>query len=466
MPSVIRHLVLVAGLVLASPVAVWAACTSPAGNAGAVIFSTTAKTMQYCNGTNWVNTGASVPAATQSGCTNPTGAPGAVIYAKPRGVVQFCNGQDWVDTSCAADRSPNGSGCGGKAPGTIQYSSTANELQFCDSTNWVAMGWGCAGSSGGSSGGSCGSGDLGWTNIAGAGNHQWSQIFVTADGSKIYALATDGLYRSTDSGATWSGPIATGGQTFNSLTGNSDGSILYAINDSNKLYKSTNNGTSWSLMTTSHDVSTVSINTTGSLIWIFDSSNYILSYSSNGGASWTTVTKPDPGASRVYTSVSISADGSNAYVAVLNLMTSGSKLFRSTDSGASWTEIYSVPNAYIYLSPISSNGSIISMQVIGLSGSGSTTMLSTNSGTSWASSGLPQDIIIFSMSADGTKMIAGPLEADVLIRPRMSVNSGATWTEQTSLNTTMYVGAISAQGNKFVISEVGASTPLQTSSCP
>lgn len=145
MPSVIRHLVLVAGLVLASPVAVWAACTSPAGNAGAVIFSTTAKTMQYCNGTNWVNTGASVPAATQSGCTNPTGAPGTVIYAKPRGVVQFCNGQDWVDTACAADRTLGGPGCGGKPAGTLQYSSTANELQFCDSTNWVAMGWGCAG---------------------------------------------------------------------------------------------------------------------------------------------------------------------------------------------------------------------------------------------------------------------------------------------------------------------------------
>lgn len=145
MPSVIRHLVLVAGLVLASPVAVWAACTAPAGNAGAVIFNTTTKTMQYCNDTNWVNTGKSVPAATQSGCTAPVGAAGAVIYNNAQGVVQFCNGQNWVDTACAANRTPGGSGCGGKAAGSIQYvGGSVNELQFCDSTNWVTMGWGCA----------------------------------------------------------------------------------------------------------------------------------------------------------------------------------------------------------------------------------------------------------------------------------------------------------------------------------
>lgn len=47
-----------------------------------------------------------------------------------------------MDTACAADRTPNGSGCGSKPAGAIQYvGGTVNELQFCDSTNWVAMGW-------------------------------------------------------------------------------------------------------------------------------------------------------------------------------------------------------------------------------------------------------------------------------------------------------------------------------------
>lgn len=133
------------------PLAAHAACTSPAGNAGEVVFSTTAKTMQYCNGTNWVNTGASNPAATQSGCTSPTGPAGAVVYNGSLGVIQFCNGQNWVNTACASNRTPGGSGCGGKPAGAIQYvGGSVNELQFCDSTNWVTMGWGCSGSGGSS----------------------------------------------------------------------------------------------------------------------------------------------------------------------------------------------------------------------------------------------------------------------------------------------------------------------------
>ncbi|TKW60849.1 MAG: hypothetical protein DI628_08145 [Blastochloris viridis] len=122
----------------------FAVCSTPAGDAGHIIFNTTTKTMQYCNGTNWVNTGTSQPSATQTGCTTPTGVAGEVIYASSTGVVQFCNGQNWVDTACAAKRQPNGPGCSGQPAGTIQYAAAHNELQFCDSTNWVAMGWGCS----------------------------------------------------------------------------------------------------------------------------------------------------------------------------------------------------------------------------------------------------------------------------------------------------------------------------------
>lgn len=121
----------------------FAACTNPAGDAGHVIFNTTVKTMQYCNGSNWINAGAVIPNAPQTGCTMPEGVPGEVIYASPTGVIQFCNGSSWVNTACAAKRKPNGPGCGGDVAGTLRYNSTHNELQFCDSTDWVAMGWAC-----------------------------------------------------------------------------------------------------------------------------------------------------------------------------------------------------------------------------------------------------------------------------------------------------------------------------------
>lgn len=131
-------------LMMAMVGAAAAACTNPAGDAGHVIFNTTVKTMQYCNGSDWINTGAVIPNAPQTGCVSPTGVAGQVIYASDQGVVQFCNGQSWVDTACAAKRKPNGPGCGGEVAGTIRYNSTHNELQFCDSTDWVAMGWACA----------------------------------------------------------------------------------------------------------------------------------------------------------------------------------------------------------------------------------------------------------------------------------------------------------------------------------
>ena len=121
-----------------------AACTNPAGEAGHVIFNTTVKTMQYCNGADWINAGAVIANAPQTGCVSPTGVAGEVIYASDQGMVQFCNGQSWINTACAAKRKPNGPGCGGEVAGTIRYNSTHNELQFCDSTDWVAMGWACA----------------------------------------------------------------------------------------------------------------------------------------------------------------------------------------------------------------------------------------------------------------------------------------------------------------------------------
>lgn len=140
----LRRLALsIAAMVL--PWLAWADCTNPADQAGAVVFSTTAKAMQYCNGTNWINAGPVIANAPQTGCTSPAGSAGHVIYNGALGVVQFCNGSSWINTACAAERSPNGSGCTGGAAGQIRYvGGTVNELQFCDSTNWVAMGYPCA----------------------------------------------------------------------------------------------------------------------------------------------------------------------------------------------------------------------------------------------------------------------------------------------------------------------------------
>ncbi|MCZ7935729.1 hypothetical protein O9X90_25715 [Agrobacterium leguminum] len=69
----ISVLVVAAAAVLFAPATAAAACTVPAANAGEVIFNDTYKVMQYCNGSQWINTGAAIANAPQTGCTNPTG---------------------------------------------------------------------------------------------------------------------------------------------------------------------------------------------------------------------------------------------------------------------------------------------------------------------------------------------------------------------------------------------------------
>lgn len=48
---------------LMSPLAAYAACTTPAGDAGDQFFNTTVTRMQYCDGTNWINMGVSAGAS-------------------------------------------------------------------------------------------------------------------------------------------------------------------------------------------------------------------------------------------------------------------------------------------------------------------------------------------------------------------------------------------------------------------
>ncbi len=185
----------------------WAACTSPAAQAGEVIFNTTTKTMQYCNGTNWVNTGKSEPAATQTGCTSPAAVAGTVHYNSTTGVVQFCNGENWMNTACASDRTLGGPGCTGRPAGTIQYNSTHNELQYCDSTNWVAMGWGCAGSAASQTG------LIDWSlatqiqKITASDGTAYNQfgysVAMTGDTAVIGSYFSEAVYVFTRSGNVW-----------------------------------------------------------------------------------------------------------------------------------------------------------------------------------------------------------------------------------------------------------------------
>ena len=69
----------------------YAACTSPAGVAGDVVYNTAQKTFQYCNNSNWVGMNAK-PGSGSGGCTNPTLAEGQIVYNADNRVLQGCAG--------------------------------------------------------------------------------------------------------------------------------------------------------------------------------------------------------------------------------------------------------------------------------------------------------------------------------------------------------------------------------------
>jgi Concanavalin A-like lectin/glucanases superfamily len=84
-------------LVLVAAPAVWAACTSPAGNAGDVMYNAgTYHVPQYCDGTNWVKLGQPSATAGGAGCSSPSGTEGNVFYNGDKKYPQYCDGTNWM----------------------------------------------------------------------------------------------------------------------------------------------------------------------------------------------------------------------------------------------------------------------------------------------------------------------------------------------------------------------------------
>ena len=68
-----------------------AACSSPSGTAGTVVYNSTHKTFQYCNDTNWIAMNTK-PGSGSGGCTNPASDEGSIVYNEDYRVLQGCAG--------------------------------------------------------------------------------------------------------------------------------------------------------------------------------------------------------------------------------------------------------------------------------------------------------------------------------------------------------------------------------------
>ena len=252
-------------------------------------------------------------------------------------------------------------------------------------------------------------------------------IYPTETGDKNLYAGTfdDGVYRSTDNGSSW---------TQAGLTNTNAGN--FAINGTNLfvgtnagIFRSTNNGTSWSAVNSglmNSDVGVFTASDTNLFAGTYKSGFYL---STNNGNNWNAVS---PG--RIM-NTALAITGTYIFAG-----TSIKGIYRSIDMGTSWIQInnglprYPPPdtNAFdgINCFAISADGSDV---FAGTDGSG--VFCSTDNGNSWTSvsDGLPplrygnyDDILCLAISpynSDSTNLFAGTSNSGVFL----STNNGMNW---------------------------------------
>ena len=159
-----------------------------------------------------------------------------------------------------------------------------------------------------------------WT-LTGAAALNWDSIASSADGSHLAAVAGGtggGVFNSTDSGTTWSGPNGgNSGSTWRSIASSADGTrLVAAIEGGGKGGIYTNSGTSWAATGApglSNWISVASSADGSKLAAAIDGGGIYTS--TNFGSTWTKQTSGLPGNSP-WISVASSANGGNLVAAV------------------------------------------------------------------------------------------------------------------------------------------------------
>jgi len=163
-----------------------------------------------------------------------------------------------------------------------------------------------------------------WTTLTNAGTNSWKTISCSATGTKVTVYASEmpnGCKYSTDSGATWTDITASVSDAI-ALVVSGDGNSLYVTtNDSGGpgyVKKSTNNASTWTSLTSSGNLlwKTIAVSDDGGEIIATyedgsDSYNTKVKTSIDGGTTWVAHTSFTVHAPQVPCPVAISGNGSN-----------------------------------------------------------------------------------------------------------------------------------------------------------
>jgi photosystem II stability/assembly factor-like uncharacterized protein len=178
-----------------------------------------------------------------------------------------------------------------------------------------------------------------WSTLDGP-DGGWVGVISTCSGGRVLARADDRLYGSDDSGSTWtriSVPSVT--RISGVICGLQDQAVVATLDD--RMFFSTDRGEAWSESTVPAGLhlSRDFVAGPGGVFYLpahdRTTDAYSLLVSNDGGASWQ-LTAPVPGGARL---LSVADLGGGLLVGGAN----AGLVFRSSDSGMTWTEVYEAP---------------------------------------------------------------------------------------------------------------------------
>lgn len=257
-------------------------------------------------------------------------------------------------------------------------------------------------------------------------NQLWLCISASLDGTKLIVCRSGNLlYRSTDSGGTWSTLANSGNRTWRCVLSSSDGSTLLGGVSGGLMYRSIDSGANWtSVIDTTNRSWHYMRYSPGYTRIIASVYNGLLYISNDHGLTWNSTGTT----SRRWTDVAISDDGTKIFGC-----TDGVGIWFSLNSGTNWSQV-SNGIAFYSISIFNNGNGFIS------GGSNGSVYMTTNT-SNLSTVGLTEVTALKTTSADwrcaasssdGTYLVVGDFSGTTKKGIYISNNSGSSWVQQTS----------------------------------
>jgi len=293
-------------------------------------------------------------------------------------------------------------------------------------------------------------------NIQRLGSEIYVQSLASLGSGIVIAgtAATGQIYRSLDSGSSWTNIQRLGSETqILSLVSLGSGIVIAGTYPTGQIYRSLDSGSSWTnIQRLGSETQILSLVSLGSGIVIAGTGATGQIYRSlDSGSSWTNIQRLG---SETYV-YSLASLGSGIVIA--GTATTG-QIYRSLDSGSSWANIQRL-GSETYVNSLASLGSGIV-----IAGTATTGQIyrSLDSGSSWTNiQRLGSETYVNSLASLGSGIvIAGTATTGQIYR---SLDSGSSWTNIQRLGSETQVPSLVSLGSGIVIAGTGATGQIYKS---